>query len=467
MMPFSRREALRTIGGGFGMFGLASMMGASAPTTQAGLLSPRTPHFPPKVKRVVFLFLNGGLSHVDSFDPKPALAKYNGQPSPIGNPKTERKTGNLMASPFPFKNRGKSGIPVSSLFPKFGEQFIDDVCVIRSMTTDIPNHPPSILMLNCGRNVPGTPSLGAWITYGLGTENQNLPGYVVLCPGRPSPAGAQLWGSAFLPAAYQGTRIMNKQGVTDPEKLIQFMRNSQVSNEQQTRQLSLLRMLNQEHMERKEGAPELEASIQSMEVAYRMQSEAMDAFDVRKESTETQARYGATEFGRGCLLARRLLERGVRVVQVYYGDQESWDHHSDIMIHEQLAYDTDQALTAFFQDLKSTGMFEDTLVLIGSEFGRTPTSEVSVRQFMQNGRDHNPYGYTVLLAGGGVKRGFIHGATDEFGWFAIEGKAHVHDLHATMLHLLGFDHTKLTYQFSGRPFRLTDVEGELIRNILA
>jgi hypothetical protein len=371
-----------------------------------------------------------------------------------------------MASPFPFKQYGKSGIPVSSLFPKLAERFIDDVCVIRSMTTDIPNHPPALLMLNLGRNVPGTPSFGSWVTYGLGTENQNLPGYVVLCPGRPSAVGALLWGSGFLPAAYQGARILNKDGLSDPEKLIQFMRNDSLTATQQSKQLDLLRELNRQHLERRPGDSELEASIQSMEVAYRMQSEALDAFDVRKETPSTQERYGTSQFGRGCLLARRLIERGVRVVQVYYGDAEAWDHHSDIMIHKELAYDTDQAITAFFEDLKSTGMWNDTLVIIGSEFGRTPTSEVSIRQFLQNGRDHNPYGFTMLLAGAGVKGGHIHGATDDFGWFATDKKAHVHDLHATMLHLLGFDHTKLTYQYAGRPFRLTDVEGEVIREIL-
>lgn len=455
----NRRQALRTIGGGFGSFGLASMLGANP-------LTPKQPHFPAKAKRVAFLFLNGGLSHVDSFDPKPTLAKWNGQPSPGGNLKTERKTGNLMASPFEFRNCGKSGIPVSSLFPRVGSM-IDDVCVIRSMHTDIPNHPPSLLMVNCGRNVLGTPSMGSWVTYGLGTENQNLPGYVVLCPGKPSAVGAQLWGSAFLPAVYQGTHILNQGDSADPEKLIPFLRNTRHSNEQQVKQLALLRALNAEHARQSPEDSELDASVQSMEIAYRMQAEAMDAFDIRKEKAQTQERYGESEFGRGCLLARRLLERGVRVVQVYYGPAEAWDHHEDIMMHQQLALDADRAVAAFLEDLKARGMFEDTLVLIGSEFGRTPTAEISVRQFLQNGRDHNPYGYTMLLAGGGVKGGLTHGATDEFGWKAVEGKVHVHDLHATMLHLLGFDHTRLTYTYSGRQYRLTDVEGEVVREILA
>ena len=464
MFTLNRRHALKALGGGFGMFGLASLLGANAPTT--GPLAPKQPHFPPKAKRVAFLFLNGAVSHVDSFDPKPALTRYNGKPSPIGNPKTERKTGNLMASPFEFKQYGQSGIPVSSLFPKLGAM-IDDMCVIRSMHTDIPNHPPSLVMMNCGRNVIGTPSFGSWITYGLGTENQNLPGYVVLCPGRLAPPASQLWGSAFLPAIYQGTPITNHGDINNPEKLIPFLRNSKFNNKQQASQLELLRALNQENLNKSHGDPELEASIQSMEVAYTMQKEAMDAFDIRKETQATRDRYGDHDFGRGCLLARRLLEHGVRVVQAYYGRAEIWDHHEDIMMHQQMAPAADQAISAFLQDLKSTSLFKDTLVVIGSEFGRTPTAEVSVRQFLQNGRDHNPYGYSMLLAGGGIKGGITYGATDDFGWYAIDKPVHVHDLHATMLHQLGFDHTKLTYQYSGRPFRLTDVEGVVVKDIIA
>jgi hypothetical protein len=352
------------------------------------------------------------------------------------------------------------------LFPQLGA-LMDDVCVIRSMHTDIPNHPPSLLMMNCGRNVLGTPSFGSWITYGLGAENQNLPGYVVLCPGKPSVVGAQLWGSAFLPAIYQGTHIANNEEATDPEKLIPFLRNPALTPAQQNKQLALLRELNETHLRAREGDAELESSIQSMEIAARMQTEAMDAFDIRKESEATRERYGAHNFGRGCLMARRLLERGVRCVQVYYGAQEAWDHHADIMMHQKLAVNADRAIAAFLRDLKASGLLDETLVLIGSEFGRTPTAEISVRQFLQNGRDHNPYGFSMLLAGGGVKGGMIHGATDDFGWYATEKKVHVHDLHATMLHLLGFDHTKLTYHYSGRPFRLTDVEGVVVEDILA
>ena len=467
----SRRQALRNIANGFGMFGLAQTVGqamaqATGHAAPSGPLAPKPPHFPPRAKHVIFLFLNGGISHVDTFDPKPMLAKYNGQPSPGGNPQTERKTGNLMASPFAFRKYGQSGIEVSELFPRVAAH-IDDVCVLRSMVTDIPNHPPSLLMMNVGRNVLGTPCFGSWITYGLGTENQNLPGFVVLCPGRPVSVGAQLWTSAFLPGVYQGTHIQNDHRNPDPEKLIPWLRNPKIGNGEQRHQLDLLATLNREHQQQRAGDAELEASIQSMEMAYRMQAEAMDAFDLRQESEATRERYGEGNFARGCLLSRRLVERGVRCVQVYWGNSEPWDHHADIMMHQKMAPETDRAIAALFQDLKASGLFKETLVLIGGEFGRTPTAEISVRQFLQNGRDHDPYGFSMLLAGGGVKGGIAYGSTDEFGWRAIDKPMHVHDLHATMLHLLGLDHTRLTYHYSGRDFRLTDVEGNVVKDIVA
>lgn len=456
----SRRRALQAMGGGFGWMALQRELQAASP------LAPRAPHFPAKAKRVVFLFLNGGLSHVDSFDPKPTLARFNGKPSPIGNPKTERKTGNLMGSPFAFTRRGKSGLDVSELFPRLGAH-ADELCVIRSMHTDLPNHPPALLMMNNGRILQGTPAWGSWVTYGLGTENQNLPGYIVLGPGKPNSVGSLLWTSAFLPGVYQGTHIINDERTTDPEKLIPYLRNRKLDDGAQRQQLELLRKLNQEHQSERPGDAELESSIQSMEIAYRMQSEAMDAFDIRKESEGTRERYGSHHFGSGCLIARRLLERGVRCVQVYYGLAEAWDHHADIMMHQRLAPNADRAVAALLEDLRASGLLDETLVLIGSEFGRTPTAEISVRQFLQNGRDHNPYGFTMLLAGAGVKKGITYGSTDEFGWHAVENKVHVHDLHATMLHLLGLDHKRLTYTYSGREFRLTDVEGNLVPAILA
>jgi hypothetical protein len=315
--------------------------------------------------------------------------------------------------------------------------------------------------------VLGSPSMGSWITYGLGTENQNLPGFVVLCPGRPVTVGAQMWSSAFLPGVYQGTHVQNLPGADTAEKLIPFLHNGRIAPQEQAEQLAMLRRANAEHAAARTGDPELEASIESMEMAYRMQAEATDAFDLGKEPEKTRERYGETPFARGCLLARRLVERGVRIVQVFFEAGEPWDHHADIQMHAVLAPMADQPIAALVDDLKARGLFGETLIVVGGEFGRTPTSEISVRQFLQNGRDHDPYGYTVLLAGGGVKGGITYGATDELGWRAVEKPVHVHDLHATMLHQLGLDHTRLTYHYSGRDFRLTDVEGNVVREILA
>ena len=458
-----RRDLLRSLANSFGLLAFSRV---AADASGAGPLAPKAPHFAAQAKRVIFLFLNGGLSHIDSFDPKPLLAKYHGQPSPIGNLRTERKTGNLMASPFAFRRYGQSGLEVSELFPLVARH-ADELCVIRSMHTDIPNHPPALVMMNCGRNVIGTPAYGSWITFGLGTENQNLPGYVVLCPGKPNAVGAQLWSSQFLPGVYQGTHIQNGERAADPEGLIPFLRHPRLSDSRQREQVELLAEFNREHLRRREGDAELEASIQAMEMAYRMQAEATDAFDLRQERPETHARYGDSNFGRGCLLARRLAERGVRTVQVFFEASDPWDHHADIMMHQKLAAMADPAIAALLDDLRVSGLLAETLVLVGSEFGRTPTAEISVRQFLQNGRDHNPYGFTVLLAGGGVRGGYAHGATDEWGWRAVDKPVHVHDLHATMLHLLGLDHTRLTYHYSGRDFRLTDVEGNVVKEILA
>lgn len=467
--PSTRREVLRRIGGGFGMLGLAntfgsSMLRATALNAAMNPMLPKAPHFPPKVKHVIFLFLNGGLSQVDSFDPKPALDQYHGQPLPYPVPKTEFATGNLMRSPFTFKKYGQSGLPVSDIFPRIGES-IDDFCVIRSMQTDIPNHAPSMTMMNSGQNQPGRPCLGSWLVYGLGTENQNLPGFVVLCPGLPV-GGAPLWSSAFLPAVYQGTYIRNEE--SDPQKLIEFIKNENVDAVRQRRQLDLLEKLNRLQLEeQRESIPELEASIHSMEVAFRMQTEAPEVFDVSKEKEATRQRYGDSPFGRGCLTALRLVEKGVRVVQVYFGNNNIWDHHVDIMAHKRLAKDTDGPVAALIQDLKSRGLLEETLVLLGSEFGRTPVTHTGGAAPIHAGRDHNIYGFTMLMAGGGVKTGMAYGATDEFGFKATEKPIHVHDLHATMLHLLGFDHERLTYHYSGREFRLTDVHGKVVKDILA
>jgi len=456
----TRRDWLNTMGTGFGMTAFAGMLGA---TTNANPLAPKAPHFKPRAKNVIFLFLNGGPSQVDTFDPKPMLDKYNGKPIPAGNLKTERKTGNLLKSPFEFKHYGESGIEVSEIFSKLGSR-IDDCCVIRSMYTDRPNHEPSLLLMNSGDKFTGRPSMGSWVTYGLGTENQNLPGFIVMCPGFPV-IGPQLWASTFLPAVYQGTYIPNNEKT--PDKLVQFIRNPELSPTEQRRQLDLLGKLNEINLRRSGADPELEASIQSAEIAYRMQSEAPEVFDISKESEKVRARYGDTDFGRGCLMARRLVEKGVRMVQVYFGNFQPWDNHDDIMIHRKLAHDADPAIAALLEDLKVAGLLNETLVIISGEFGRTPVVEVSGLVKVQNGRDHNSAGFSLVLAGGGVKGGYVHGATDDFGFKAVESPVHIHDLHATALHLLGLDHTKLTYRYSGRDFRLTDVAGNVVHEIIA
>lgn len=458
----SRRSLLQSLSGGFGSLALTNLVAQSVHAETVGN-APKT-HFDAKAKRVIFLFLNGGPSHVDTFDFKPMLQKYNGKPMPTENPKTERKTGNLLGSPFAFRKCGQSGIEVSNLFSQFGKE-IDDACVIRSMYTDRPFHDAGFFLMSTGHNLAGRPSMGSWITYGLGVENQNLPGYVVLCPGLPT-VGPQLWGSSFLPGAYQGTHIVNKNEV-DPEKLIPNLRNVQLSNASQRRQMDLLGKMNESFTRHAGSHPELDSAISTMETAFRMQSEAMDAFDIRKESDETRGRYGDSDFGRGCLLARRLVERGVRMVQVFFGPGQPWDNHDDIMDHQKLCSQADPAIASLIRDLRTSGLLKETLIIIGGEFGRTPAAEVSGLVKVQNGRDHNSLGFSTVLVGGGVRGGTAYGATDDFGYRAVEKPVHVHDLHATILHLLGFDHTRLTYRYSGRDFRLTDVSGVVVKDIVA
>ncbi len=460
----TRRDCLKTAGTGFGMTALAQMLGAAANNTPpAGPLTPKAPHFAPKAKHVIFIFLNGGPSQVDTFDPKPLLTKYNGQPAPGGNVKTERKTGNLLRSPFEFKKYGKSGLEFSEIFSRLGGH-ADECCVIRSMFTERPNHEPSLLLMNSGDKLPGRPSMGSWLTYGLGSENQNLPGFVVLCPGFPV-VGPQLWASTFLPAVYQGTYIPNNEKT--PDKLVQYVRNPELKLPEQRTQLDLLSKLNQLHLARTGHDNELEAAIQSAEIAYRMQSEAPEVFDISKEPEKIRARYGDTNIGRGCLMALRLIEKGVRMVQIYHGDGQPWDSHDDIMAHKKLGNEADMGVSSLLEDLKLRGLLNDTLVILGGEFGRTPAVEVSGLVKVQNGRDHNSAGFSYVLAGGGVKGGYVHGATDDFGFKSVEKPVHVHDLHATILHLMGMDHTKLTYRYSGRDFRLTDVAGNVVHEIVA
>jgi Protein of unknown function (DUF1501) len=457
----NRRRALQLMGAGFGMVGLADVLHGAA---SAGSLAAKQPHFPPRAKNVIFLFLNGGLSHLDTFDPKPELTRRDGQPMPGPKIKTDRAAGNLMASPFTFKKYGQSGIEVSEIFPRIAAT-IDDFCVVRSCYSDNGNHTPSLFMMNCGHQLTGRPSLGAWVTYGLGTENQNLPGFVVLCPGMPN-AGPPLWSSAFLPSSYQGVYIPLKE--REVEKQVPNIRNARgLSGADQERQLRLLNQLNRVYVDRVGPQPELESSIQAMEIAYRMQSEVPEVFDIGKETEKTRARYGDSEFGRGVLMALRLAERGVRMVQVYFGNFQPWDSHDDIRVHARLAKDADCAIAALIEDLKARGLFNQTLVMIGSEFGRTPMIQVSGLEKLGKGRDHNIHGFTTLFAGGGVQGGTVYGATDDLGLKAVENPVHVHDIHATVLHLLGLDHTRLTFRHSGRDYRLTDVHGNVVKGILA
>jgi hypothetical protein len=445
---------LHRVGTGLGVLGLGAMLADEAPA--ANPLAPKGSHFRPRAKRVIHLFMNGGPSQVDTFDPKPALAKYNGQQPPTGIKRTERKTGGLMQSPFKFAKHGQSGLEVSEIFPNIAT-CIDDICVIRSMHTDVPNHEPSLLMMTCGNSQPIRPSMGSWLLYGLGAENQNLPGFVVMCPGKPV-VGPQLWSSSFLPGIYQGTHINNSR--LDPKSVLPNLTSSVLPPGAQREQLDLMQKLNELHLQGKRDNP-LEARIQSMEMAFRMQFEAQEVFDLNRETSATRANYGKGPFADACLAARRLVERGVRMVQIFTGDGQPWDDHGDIKAHADKARQTDQPIAALLKDLKARGMLDDTLVLWGGEFGRTPTSEGA------KGRDHNNHGFSVWLAGGGVKGGMAWGASDEFGFAAAEGKMHVYDLQATMLHLMGLDHEKLTYRYSGRDFRLTDVHGKVNTAILA
>jgi hypothetical protein len=472
----TRRDLLRRSGMGFASLGLASLMAAEgvltgeaqAATASINPLAPRGPHFPAKAERVIHLFMNGGPSHVDTFDPKPALAKYAGQRLPSGNLRTERKTGAAFPSPFKFQKYGQSGIEVSEVFSHTAA-CIDDIAVIRSMHADVPNHEPSLMLMNCGEGRQLRPSVGSWITYGLGSENQNLPGFIAMCPGGYPITESQNWQSAFLPGVFQGTYIDTKH--TEIEKLIEHIKNHSVSLREQRGQLDLLQQLNERYQLRRRQDAQLEARVQSFELAYRMQIDASDAFDISKEPKYIREMYGPGVQARQILIARRLLEKGVRYVQVWHGEGQPWDSHDDIEVnHRRLAGECDQAIGALLKDLKQRGMLDGTLVIWGGEFGRTPTVELptpGANAGKTNGRDHNHYGFSMWLAGGGVKGGQVYGATDEFGFQAVQNKVHVHDLHATILRLLGFDHERLTYRYAGRDFRLTDVYGRVVNELIA
>ena len=468
----NRRQMLRRFANGFGMLGLAGLLAEDfasslfADAVPGNPLTLRPPHYPAKAKRVIFLFMSGGPSHVDTFDPKPRLAQDNGKPLPFEKPKLERtKTGNLLQSPWKFQKHGQSGVEISELFPHLAG-CVDELCVIRSMVADNINHNGACLQMNTGEQAFSRPSMGSWLLYGLGSENQDLPGYLVISPSQPA-QGAPLWSSSFLPAAYQGTLV------SDLKNPIANLGNSRFSTKQQRDQLDLLKQLNLLHQQQREEDSRLGARIESFELAFRMQAKAPEAFDVASESPETKRLYGldepATEiFGKQCLMARRLAERGVRMVQVYHTQTSKrsscqlWDQHGGLKTElPNNCAATDKPIAGLLKDLKARGLLKDTLVLWGGEFGRTPTAEGT------DGREHHPFGFTMWLAGGGIKGGLAYGATDEFGWHATENRVHVHDLHATMLHLMGIDHEKLTYRYSGRDFRLTDVHGKVVREILA
>jgi hypothetical protein len=465
MLPLSRRQMLRASGTGFGALALGDLLARDAAAN--GTVTGQVPlHYPATAKRVIHLFMNGGPSHVDTFDPKPALKRLNGKTAPTQNLRTERPTGNVLDTPFRFQNYGESGLSVSELFAKTA-QHIDDICVVRSMHADVPNHEPSLLLMNTGESRQIRPSVGSWVSYGLGSANENLPAFVTMCPGYPIKE-SQNWQNGFLPGKYQATYVNTKSEQID--KLIANIRNRGVAAGSQRQQLDLLEHLNRQHAEDRPDDQRLESRIESFELAYRMQSDASEAFDISREPQAVQEMYGDGAFARQALIARRLVERGVRFVQLYAGNGQPWDNHDDIhILHRREAEKVDQPISALLSDLKRMGMLDETLVLWGGEFGRTPVVELpkeGANAGKMNGRDHNHHGFTVWMAGGGVKGGQAVGATDELGFQAVENRVHVHDLHATILRLLGYDHKRLTYRYAGRDFRLTDVHGRVVPEII-
>jgi hypothetical protein len=460
--PLSRRKMLVRSGAGFGLIGLA---GALQSTGSLRAAEPAAPHEAPRAKRVIFLFMNGAPSHVDTFDPKPALAEHEGE-QPEG---VKSKGTGYMPSPFQFAAHGESGVVMSELFPNLARH-ADELCVIRSMHTDVPNHEPGLLLMHCGHQQPVRPCLGSWAAYGLGTENENLPAFVVLSPGRPV-VGPQLWSSSFLPGEYQGVAVDTND--FDIERLIANIRHPRLSRSEQREQLDLLLALDRRHRDAREGDAQLDAHIKAMELAFDMQRASEEAFDVAGEPESVRDAYGDTPFGQSCLLARRLAERGVRYIEVCYverDEKQPWDTHDrNNKRHRELCADSDRATAALLGDLKSRGLLDDTLVVWGGEFGRTPyaQNDDDDKSAEKAGRDHHHTGFSMFLAGGGVKGGLTYGATDELGMHAVENRVHVHDLHATILALMGIDHERLTYRYSGRDFRLTDVHGRVVREIIA
>ena len=455
-----RRAFLQRSGMGMGALGLAGLLQAETESKRPGI------HFPAKAEHVIHIFLNGGMSQVDTFDPKPELTKRGGQMLPFDNLQTERKTGVALPSPFEFAQHGESGIPISDLFPSVAK-CADDLAVIRSMHVELPSHEMSLMLMNTGDMRLVRPSVGSWLTWGMGSENQNLPGFVALCPSGLPVGGAGNWRSAFLPGAYQGTHIDTSN--SDPAKLIANLKNSRLSTSEQLEQFELLKQLNAKHLESRPGEPAMEARIRSFELAYRMQLEATDAFDTTQEPEHILKLYGEGPQNRQLLMARRLVERGVRFVQTWHGNLQPWDSHSNIKSeHRKVANECDQGIGALLVDLKQRGLLSKTLVICSGEFGRTPSVELGQNgSGAGQGRDHNHWGFSLWMAGGGIKGGTIYGATDEFGFKAVENPVSAHDLHATILHLMGIDHERFTYRYAGRDFRLTDVFGRVVKEVIA
>ncbi|WP_373650397.1 DUF1501 domain-containing protein [Schlesneria sp. DSM 10557] len=467
-LAMTRRQVLKNSAAGFGSMALAALLNETArgETNSANPLAPRPPHLPARAKRVIFLFMSGGPSQVDTFDYKPLLTRDDGKPIPFEKPKVQfNSTGNLLKSPWQFKQYGESGGWVSELFPRLAER-IDDLCMIHSIHGSNPAHGGAVMKIHTGSDNFVRPSIGSWVSYGLGTENANLPSFVTICPTLAF-GGINNWSSAFLPGVYQGTPLGDASIPSEKAK-VKYIENSRLPREIQRLQLDRLYQLNSQH--RQHAGPEaaLEARINSFELAFRMQSELPKVEDLSGESEATQKLYGldnpvTANFGRMCLMARRFAESGVRFIQVTHNDSKvQWDQHSDLKNgHEKNAREVDLPIAGLLYDLKERGLLDDTLIWWGGEFGRTPTAEGP------DGRDHNPEGFTMWLAGGGVKGGLHYGSTDDYGYFAAQNKVHVHDLHATILHLLGLDHERLTYRYSGRDFRLTDVEGNVVKELFS
>jgi Protein of unknown function (DUF1501) len=456
----TRRAFLGRCGLGFGSMAFANLMATE------GMAATGQTHFPGRAEHIIHVFLNGGVSQVDTFDPKPELTKRNGQMLPFENLQTERRTGFALGSPFKFLRNGQSGTPVSEIFPHLSK-CVDEMAVIRSMYAELPSHEMMLMLMNTGDSRLVRPSVGSWLTWGMGSDNQNLPGFIALCPGGLPVAGAGNWRSAFLPGVYQGTHVDTSK--SDPSKLIEHIRNERLNAKEQQAQFDFLQSINSRHLAKRPGEAALEARIRSFEMAYRMQIEATDAFDITQEPEHILKLYGEGPQNKQLLMARRLVERGVRFVQTWHGDMQPWDSHSNIKSeHSKVAGECDQGLAALIIDLKQRGLLEKTLVLCTGEFGRTPSVEMGQNGSGASlGRDHNHWGFSIWMAGGGVKGGTVYGATDEFGFKAVENPVSIHDLHATMLHLMGFDHERLTYRYAGRDYRLTDLSGTVVKDVIA